>query len=230
MTGMAERRRRCALAGPVNERDKIPGLDVALGGGDTFDLGGMSARVLDVGGCAAHLMHAPGSAAAGGGLPAGLRCRSRSAAWRCQAHECAHAPAPAAVRYISRSLTARVGRNVQGTPRDTSPCTSASRRWPSWVTRSSPWAAAACSKAHTIRCCRSDAECMPPGGEHTTGGLPSPRLSIGGLAPMAAACVRCKVGGVLKPASRATPASPCVWQSIERLAALPDDTTGGRPY
>ena len=44
------------LAGPVNERDKIPGLDVALGGGDGFDFGAFTARVLDVGGAPRHIL------------------------------------------------------------------------------------------------------------------------------------------------------------------------------
>lgn len=42
-------------AGPAVEKDKIPGLDLALAGGDSFDLGALSARVLDVGGVASKL-------------------------------------------------------------------------------------------------------------------------------------------------------------------------------
>ena len=42
-------------AGPALEKDKIPGLDLALAGGDSFDLGALSARVLDVGGGASKL-------------------------------------------------------------------------------------------------------------------------------------------------------------------------------
>mmetsp|Transcript_12385 Transcript_12385/g.20523 ORF Transcript_12385/g.20523 Transcript_12385/m.20523 type:complete len:290 (-) Transcript_12385:155-1024(-) len=36
--------------GPVDEKDKIPGLDTAVGGGDCFEFGPLKASVMDVGG------------------------------------------------------------------------------------------------------------------------------------------------------------------------------------
>lgn len=36
------------IVGPAADRDRIPGIDVALGDGDSFDLGGAVARVFDV--------------------------------------------------------------------------------------------------------------------------------------------------------------------------------------
>jgi hydroxyacylglutathione hydrolase len=36
--------------GPVNEKDKIPGLDMAVGGGDEVDFGSTKGKVMDVGG------------------------------------------------------------------------------------------------------------------------------------------------------------------------------------
>lgn len=36
--------------GPANEKDKIPGIDVPVAGGDTVVVGGLKAKVLDVGG------------------------------------------------------------------------------------------------------------------------------------------------------------------------------------
>lgn len=38
----------CAITGPVGEAEKIPGLDRAVGGGDTVKLGNLSASVIDV--------------------------------------------------------------------------------------------------------------------------------------------------------------------------------------
>ena len=38
----------CTIVGPRADRDRIPGIDVALGDGDVFDLGAQRARVLDV--------------------------------------------------------------------------------------------------------------------------------------------------------------------------------------
>jgi hydroxyacylglutathione hydrolase len=38
------------IIGPVNERDAIPGLDQAVGGGHTVQIGTLKARVIDVGG------------------------------------------------------------------------------------------------------------------------------------------------------------------------------------
>jgi hydroxyacylglutathione hydrolase len=38
------------IIGPVKEKNKIPGIDVAVGGGDVFSLGGTEVQVLDVGG------------------------------------------------------------------------------------------------------------------------------------------------------------------------------------
>jgi len=40
----------CTIVGPVNEKDKIPGIDIPLGGGDVFELGESKGLVLDVGG------------------------------------------------------------------------------------------------------------------------------------------------------------------------------------
>jgi len=41
---------KCQIVGPKNEQEKIPGIDVAVGQGDTFKLGNQEVRVLDVGG------------------------------------------------------------------------------------------------------------------------------------------------------------------------------------
>jgi len=38
------------VVGPANEKSKIPGIDVAVGGGDTVEFGSTSATVIDVGG------------------------------------------------------------------------------------------------------------------------------------------------------------------------------------
>lgn len=40
----------CTVIGPARERNKIPGIDIAVGDGDTVELGSAKARVLDVGG------------------------------------------------------------------------------------------------------------------------------------------------------------------------------------
>jgi hydroxyacylglutathione hydrolase len=40
----------CKIVGPVNEKDRIPGIDVSVGGGDTVQVGRLNATVLDVGG------------------------------------------------------------------------------------------------------------------------------------------------------------------------------------
>lgn len=38
------------IYGPTNEQNKIPGIDVAVGAGDTVEFGGQSSMVMDVGG------------------------------------------------------------------------------------------------------------------------------------------------------------------------------------
>jgi hydroxyacylglutathione hydrolase len=38
----------CTVVGPLADKDRIPGIDVALGEGDRFDFGGQIARVFDV--------------------------------------------------------------------------------------------------------------------------------------------------------------------------------------
>ena len=43
-----KRRWGCTVIGPRGEADKIPGLDMRVGEGDVVELGGLSARVLDV--------------------------------------------------------------------------------------------------------------------------------------------------------------------------------------
>lgn len=40
----------CTVVGPAGERDKIPGLDIAVGDGDVVELGERRARVFEVGG------------------------------------------------------------------------------------------------------------------------------------------------------------------------------------
>ncbi len=40
----------CTVVGPHGERDKIPGIETAVRGGDCFELGGLKVEVIDVGG------------------------------------------------------------------------------------------------------------------------------------------------------------------------------------
>jgi hydroxyacylglutathione hydrolase len=39
---------RCTIVGPKADRDRIPGIDIALGDGETFELGNAPVRVIDV--------------------------------------------------------------------------------------------------------------------------------------------------------------------------------------
>ena len=38
------------IYGPINEKEKIPGIDVSLAGGDTVSFGASTAQIIDVGG------------------------------------------------------------------------------------------------------------------------------------------------------------------------------------
>eukprot|EP00541_Cyclophora_tenuis_P003977 CAMPEP_0116557182 /NCGR_PEP_ID=MMETSP0397-20121206/9096_1 /TAXON_ID=216820 /ORGANISM="Cyclophora tenuis, Strain ECT3854" /LENGTH=261 /DNA_ID=CAMNT_0004082607 /DNA_START=135 /DNA_END=920 /DNA_ORIENTATION=- len=38
------------IYGPINEKEKIPGIDVPVGGGDEFEFGGVKGKIMDVGG------------------------------------------------------------------------------------------------------------------------------------------------------------------------------------